>query len=223
MNNSIRIKVCGITRETDIEQALSLGADYIGFIVYPKSPRALELEKAVRLSAFVPQGKRVVVDVEPNPVSLKRYKNSGFDYFQIHINSSMGEKLLADYSNIVGRDQLWLAPRLAPLDPFPEKLFKYAKTILMDTYSRNQIGGTGQTGDFDRFAKLKKQFPDITWILAGGLNASNVLDAIQQSTASVVDVNSGVESAPGIKDPKKVHGFFQALLEIKHSTSTAEL
>ena len=205
-----------MTREADVKQVLSLGADYLGFIVYPKSPRALTLEKAAELSALVPEGKRVVVDVETDPVDLKRYKEAGFSRFQIHVNPSPEEQTLADYSTIAGPDQLWLAPRLEPSDLFPEQLFKYAKTILIDTYSKDQIGGTGHTGDFVRFAKLKGQFPDITWILAGGLNASNISNALRESTASVVDVNSGVESAPGVKDPEKLRGFFQAFLNVKH-------
>ena len=212
MNKEVSVKVCGMTRAVDVEQALSLGADYIGFIVYPKSPRAVELERAAQLSLSVPKGKRVVVDVEPNPVGLRRYRDAGFDYFQIHVNASVEEQLLADYSTIVGRDQLWLAPRLAPSDSFPERLFKYAKTILMDTYSRNQIGGTGETGDFGRFAELKNQFPDITWILAGGLNAFNVSEALRESTTSIIDVSSGVESEPGVKDAKKLRNFFKAAL-----------
>ena len=209
MNNKINVKVCGMTREVDVTQALSLGADYVGFIVYPKSPRALELEEAAELSAAVPEGKCVIVDVEPDPADLKRYREAGFDRFQIHTNPFIEEQKLADYSKSVSRDRLWLAPRLAPSDPFPERFFKYAETILIDTYSKDKIGGTGHTGDFVRFAKLKDQFPEITWVLAGGLNATNIADALKKSTASVVDVNSGVESAPGVKDPEKLKEFFE--------------
>ena len=201
-----------MTREVDVTQVLSLGADYLGFIVYPKSPRALELEKAAKLSASVPEGKRVIVDVEPDPVDLKRYREAGFDRFQIHMNPFLEEQKLADYAKSVSRDRLWLAPRLRSSDPFPEQLFNYADTIVLDTYSKDKIGGTGHTGDFARFAKLKDQFPDITWILAGGLNGLNVADAVKKSTASVVDVNSGVESAPGVKDPEKLRDFFQVCL-----------
>ncbi|MGK0456931.1 MAG: phosphoribosylanthranilate isomerase, partial [Zhongshania aliphaticivorans] len=112
MNNKINVKVCGMTRETDIEQVLSLGADYLGFIVYPKSSRALKLERAAELSAIVPSGKRVLVDVGTDPVDLERYKRAGFDHFQIHVNSSPERQILVEYVNIVGRDHLWLAPRL---------------------------------------------------------------------------------------------------------------
>ncbi len=200
-----------MTQEVDIGQALSLGANYVGFIVYPKSPRALKLESAAALSASVPQGKRVIVDVNTTPANLKRYRDAGFDCFQIHVDASVGQEQLAAYLDIVDRNQLWLAPRIAPSDPFPEQLLHYADTILLDTYSKDKFGGTGHTGDFARFADLKQQFAGTAWVLAGGLNASNIAAAVKQSTASMVDVNSGVESAPGIKDAQKLRDFFQAL------------
>jgi len=200
-----------MTREEDVEQAVSLGADYIGFIVYPKSLRALELERAAALADAVPEGRQVVVDVQPTPDTLKRCKDAGFDCFQIHIDPSMEQRIVADYSDTVGRDRLWLAPRLAPAEPFPEWILDYAATILLDTYSKDRIGGTGHTGDFARFAQLKKQFPETAWILAGGLNAANIAEAVKASTASTVDVNSGVEQTPGVKDTQKLREFFQAL------------
>ena len=200
-----------MTREADVEQALSLGADYLGFIVYPKSPRALHLEKAAELSVPVPDGKGVLVDVGTTPVDLERYRKTGFDYFQIHVDPSPDRKILDAYLTVVGRDQLWLAPRLAPADPFPEWMLEYTKTIVFDTYSKDQIGGTGRTGDFARFAELKARFADTDWVLAGGLNPANIMAAVRESNAEAVDVNSGVETAPGVKDSEKLRSFFQAL------------
>ena len=200
-----------MTREPDIRQALSLGADYLGFIVYPKSPRALSLKRAAELSALVPRGKRVVVDVDTGLSDLKRYQEAGFDEFQIHVNLPANRQVIADYSDLVGREHLWLAPRLAPSDEFPEWMLEYADTILLDTYSGTQMGGTGHTGDFKRFAKFKQQFANTRWILAGGLKPSNIEAAVKQSTATQVDVNSGVESATGVKDPEKLRAFFQVL------------
>ena len=215
MNSKISVKVCGITREADIEQVLSLGADYLGFILYSNSPRALDFEKAEKILPFVPVGKRVVVDVRTDPIDLERYKRAGFDYFQIHVEPSSDRQILNEYLDIIDRSQLWLAPRLAPADQFPEWIIEYAKTIVFDTYSKNKVGGTGCTGDFARFAELKGQFPNVTWVLAGGLNATNIADAVSQSTASAVDVNSGVESAPGVKNAEKLRNFFQALSKIE--------
>ena len=213
MNQDLKIKICGMTREEDVELALSLGADFLGFIVYPKSPRGIILERAQELAAVVPEGKRVIVDVEPSAADLRRYVDAGFDRFQIHARLPMNEQRLQEWSEIALSDRLWLAPRVSPQDIFPASALEYADTVLLDTFSKDQIGGTGHTGDFGRFASLQKQFADTQWILAGGLNPSNVLDAIAQSETARVDVNSGVESAPGIKNPEKLRELFRVLRE----------
>ncbi len=211
MNQDVDIKICGMTREEDVDLALSLGANFIGFIVYPQSPRGITLERAVELAARVPEGQRVVVDVETAPDDLLRYRDAGFDRFQIHASLPIDEQRLARWSEIVWCDRLWLAPRVAPRDVFPESALEYTDTVVLDTYSKDQVGGTGHTGDFERFASLKQQFEDTQWMLAGGLSPSNVLDAIERSTATRVDVNSGVESAPGIKNPEKLRELFRVL------------
>jgi len=213
MNQSVKIKICGMTREEDVALALSLGADYLGFIVYPKSPRGVTLERAMELAAVVPEGRRVIVDVETASDDLRRYCDAGFDRFQIHANLPIEEQRLEEWSEIALRDRLWLAPRISPTDVFPASVLEYADTVLLDTYSKNLVGGTGHTGDFGRFAALKHQFEDTQWILAGGLNPSNVLEAQMRSTAERVDVNSGVESAPGIKNPEKLRELFRVLRE----------
>jgi len=213
MNQNLKIKICGMTREEDVELALALGADFLGFIVYPKSPRGITLARAQELAALVPEGKRVIVDVEPSSDDLRRYGEACFDRFQIHATLPMDERRLEAWSTIAWRDRLWLAPRVSPQDVFPASVLEYADTVLLDTFSKDQIGGTGHTGDFGRFAGLQQQFADTQWILAGGLNPSNVLNAIEQSTAVRVDVNSGVESAPGIKNPEKLRELFRVLRE----------
>ncbi len=153
----------------------------------------------------------MIVDVETAPDDLLRYRDAGFDRFQIHAALPIDEQRLARWSEIVWRDRLWLAPRVAPTDVFPESVLAYTDTVLLDTYSKDQVGGTGHTGDFERFANLKLQFEDTQWMLAGGLTPSNVLDAVARSTATRVDVNSGVESAPGIKNPEKLRELFRVL------------
>lgn len=211
MNQDVEIKICGMTREEDVELALSLGANFLGFIVYPRSPRGITLERAVALTASVPKGRAVIVDVETAADDLLRYRDAGFDRFQIHASLPIAQKRLARWSEIVRRDRLWLAPRVAPTDVFPESVLGYTDTVLLDTFSKDQVGGTGHTGDFERFASLKQQFEKTQWILAGGLSPSNVVDAIERSTATRVDVNSGVESAPGIKNPEKLRELFRVL------------
>lgn len=205
------IKVCGLTRVEDIELALSLGADYCGLIVYPKSPRGLTVARATELSASVPAGKRVVVDVATDLKKLEQLRAAGFDYFQIHYGEESDVATLAAWSAIVGKDRLWLAPRVAPGAPFPETALQYADTILVDTYAKQQVGGTGQVGDWDRFTQLRTDYPHTDWILAGGLSPANLHAALKQTGATHLDFNSGVESAPGLKDPTKLREVFQSL------------
>jgi phosphoribosylanthranilate isomerase len=211
MLRPIEIKICGMTCEEDVDLALVEGADFLGFIVYPGSPRALTIERAIELASRVPIGKRVVVDVETSPEALKRYREAGFDFFQIHSKSSTGLPHLPEWSEIVGRECLWLAPRLAPSDVFPESIVEFADTILLDTYSKQGIGGTGHTGDWLRFKELQQQYAFTQWVIAGGLSPENVVAAISGSAATRIDVNSGVESRPGKKDPEKLRELFRVL------------
>ena len=115
---------------------------------------------------------------------------------------NVGLASLAAWSGLVGRERLWIAPGLALKDPFPGAVLEFADTVLLDTYHKDQVGGTGETGDWNGFAALKQQHPMTNWLLAGGLNPQNVLDAIAATGAERVDLNSGVESEPGIKNPK---------------------
>jgi phosphoribosylanthranilate isomerase len=211
MFRPVAIKICGLTREADVDLALELGADFCGFIVYPKSPRAISLERAVALAGRVPEGRRVLVDVETGTDELERRRDDGFDFFQIHAGLNVGLASLAGWSGLVGRERLWMAPHLRPEDPFPEMLFEFADTVLLDTYREDQVGGTGKIGDWAGFAELKQGYPATNWILAGGLNPGNVLEAIAATGAEHVDLSSGVESEPGIKNPEKLRKLFGVL------------
>ncbi len=211
MSHPVKIKVCGLTREADVDLALELGADYCGFIVYPKSPRGISLERATELAARVPAGKRVFVDVETSREHLERARDASFDYFQIHTALKDGLDRLALYSELVGKDHLWLAPRVSPQAAFPEAVLEFADTILVDTFKKDQFGGTGKVGDWARFAELQKRHPQTHWVLAGGLSPTNTLEAVAKTSAQHLDFNSGVESAPGIKDETKLCEVFQIL------------
>ena len=211
MRSLPKIKVCGLTREEDVKLTLSLGADYFGIILYPQSPRAVSLDRAVELAAAVPVGQRVAVDVATSLEDLKSYSDAGFDYFQIHFGASFEHSKLAAYSKIVGKEKLWLAPRLASEDTFPEDILDYVNTILIDTFVKDQFGGTGKVGDWARFNTLKESYPQINWILAGGLSSSNVLEALASTSADHIDINSGVETTPGIKDEVRLREAFKVL------------
>ncbi len=211
MYRPVEIKICGLTREEDVDLALDLGADYFGFIVYPKSPRGLSFERAAELAARVPEGRRVLVDVETGTEELESRLRAGFDFFQIHASLDVGLGSLAAWSGLALRERLWIAPRLAPGEPFPAAVLEFADTVLLDTYHKMQVGGTGEIGDWAGFSGLKERFPGVNWVLAGGLNPQNVLEAIATTGTERIDVNSGVESAPGKKDPEKLRELFRVL------------
>jgi phosphoribosylanthranilate isomerase len=189
----------------------SLGADYCGFILYLKSSRALSIERAIELSLRVPEGKRVAVDVAPDLEKLAQMQAGGFDYFQLHYKLDTPVETLTAWSELVGKDRLWLAPSVGPDDAFPLLALTLADTILLDTYAKQQIGGTGRVGDWARFAYLKQSHPHLHWILAGGLGPENALDALNATHAAHLDFNSGVEHSPGIKDPEKLRTVFSKL------------
>ncbi len=203
------VKVCG--RAEDAVLAARLGARYLGFIFHAPSPRCISLSAFRDLAGQLPDTFRVAVDVAPDPEKLKEMRGLGFDFFQIHFPLDQDGDDLAAWSEMVGKDRLWLAPKLAPEDPFPLSLFVHADTFLMDTYRKDGFGGSGQTGDWDLFRKLQSDYPQKKWILAGGLDAKNIGDALKQAQPDRVDVSSGVETSPGRKSPQKLKAFFEML------------
>lgn len=199
------VKVCGITREQDILACLAGGVRYLGVNRHAPSPRCVPEEAVPALLAKIPAGRRVYVAVAPELPDLAAADRQGFDFFQLHFDPlSVPEKRVALWSECVGRDRLWPAPRLAGGSGFPSPLMKYAAAFLIDGYSPAAYGGTGKTADWAGVAALKSMHSDKTWIVAGGLNPDNVVDAERASHADILDLNSGIEDAPGIKNAQKL-------------------
>jgi phosphoribosylanthranilate isomerase len=111
----------------------------------------------------------------------------------------------------VGAKSLWLAPKLPPGADVPQAWIDLAKTIMLDTFDESLFGGTGRVGDWPKFKRHRDAHPGTTWILSGGLNPGNVGGALAGSGARFVDVNSGIESAPGVKDREKLKAFVVAV------------
>lgn len=207
----VRLKVCGLTSLVDAEAADRCGADYLGFILHPRSPRFLPLAQYEAMVSRLPERRRVAVSVEPSTEDLSAMAKAGFDFFQIHFSVGIGSARLAEWSSIAGRERLWLAPKLPPEADIPAEVLASAGTVLMDTFHASGFGGSGLTGDWAKFARHRAAFPDHTWILAGGLNETNIGAALGASGARIVDVNSGVESSPGVKDEAKLRRFSEAM------------
>src|SRR4051812_3322586 len=211
MIDGIRFKVCGLTSLVDAEFADRCGADYLGFIFYPKSPRHISLAQFRAMAPRLPERRKVAVSVEPTIDELAAMRDAGFDYFQIHFRPETTSEQLAQWSQLVGQKHLWLAPKLpADADVSPAMLAA-AKFIMLDTFHNEAFGGTGKTGDWKKFSRHQTAHPGNFWILAGGLNPENIGEALPQTGAHFVDVNSGVERDPGIKDEAKLKAFVVAL------------
>lgn len=212
MIQGIHLKLCGQTRAEDARAAAGLGADYLGFILYPKSPRFLSLDRYKELAPELPAGpRRVAVMVEPTDDELAAALGAGFDFFQIHFSHTTPLTTLESWSRQVGAHRAWFAPKLPPDVDVPSEWLPLAATFLLDTFHADGFGGSGKTGDWEKFARHQQAHPQHTWILAGGLTPENVADAVQRSGAFFVDVNSGVESSPGLKDHAKLARLAAAL------------
>lgn len=212
MVDGVRIKFCGLRSLVDAEFADKLGADFLGSILFPKSPRHVSLSDFVNMAPNLPETRqRVAVMVTPPPDEIAAADAAGFDRFQIHFPSDTAAEVVRGWSEQVGRDRLWLAPKREPGTPYAESWLEAAQTHLVDTFHQGGFGGSGQTGDWDEFARLRQTHADHTWILAGGLSPDNLSHALTQSGARFVDINSGVETAPGIKNHEKMK---QAVLAI---------
>ncbi len=211
MIDGIRFKVCGLTSLVDAEFADRCGADYLGFIFHPRSPRYLPLAQYAAMASRLPDRRRVAVAVEPSLAELAALQDAGFDCFQLHHRLELAPAVLQQWSDAVGRDRLWLAPKLPPGAGVPESVLAAAGHVLFDTYQAEGFGGSGRTGDWAGFARLRAAHPGHGWILAGGLNPENVGAALAASGARFLDVNSGVEAAPGVKDEARLKRFVVAL------------
>lgn len=212
MIDGIRLKVCGLTSLVDAQFADRCGADYLGFNLYPKSPRYIPLPQYQAMAATLPDRRKVCVIVEPDPNELALMRDD-FDFFQIHFRHDTPVTTLAAWAKAAGLEKLWLAPKLPPEVDVPPALLRFTRYFLLDTFQPDAFGGTGKTGDWQKFARHQRAHPDRFWILAGGLSPETIGDAIRATQAKFVDVNSGIEAAPGIKDHEKLKSFVVRLHE----------
>lgn len=216
MIGDVTIKVCGITRAADAAVMLASGADFLGLNVWPGSPRHVPAERRPSLLREIPAAARVAVTVNPTADEVLGLFAEGFAMVQAHFDPQLATCDLPRIAAIAGPDRLWLAPKLPDGAPFPGELLNFSKTFLHDAHSRQAFGGTGKTGDWNRFQSLQASHPSQVWILAGGLGPANVSDAYQTG-ARFLDLNSGIELAPGLKSAEKMAAVSEALLKTRQS------
>lgn len=211
MNTKPKVKICGIRRQEDLLCAKTLGADYFGFILYEKSPRYISLNDLNPMTDSISMDSCVFVDVMPSADKIKQMQAIGCKNFQIHTHEGTVLKEYENYLQLINREALWLAPQISHLNQFDEALLEFTDTFLIDSYSKHKIGGTGTIGDWNGFKLLKSKYPNKQWILAGGLTPKNIKDALNSSGADFIDVNSGVEDAPGVKSEHALKHLFEQL------------
>lgn len=201
---SPRVKVCGITREADAALAVSLGAAALGFIFWPRSPRAITPAAARWIHAHVPPFvSRVGVFVNASPAEVAdATAAAGLDVVQLH-----GDEPVEAYAG-VGARIMKVAALETTADVERVLAWPSAVTPLVDAVDRERRGGTGRLADWTLAAQVAAARP---MVLAGGLNAENVGEAVSRVRPWAVDVSSGVEDAPGIKSPARLRAFFASL------------
>lgn len=201
----VKVKVCGLKRPEDVRTAVEAGADYLGFILYPKSPRFVEqssLRELLRAGENIP---KVAVMVNPSREEILKALDTGFDLVQLH-----GEERPEDLKG-VPVDKVIKAFRVRNSIPEDIEDWRNSYAILLDTYSEGSYGGTGRTFNWDIAREVVRR--GFRVFLAGGLNPENVKKAVKKVRPYCVDVSSGVEISPGVKDKMKVIKFVK---EAKH-------
>jgi len=212
----VKVKICGITRVEDLEAACKAGADMVGFVVdVPSSPRSLSLEKAESLFRLVPQNvKSVLVTVPKTPSQLVRvYERIKPDIIQLHgenVKCYLTVKRVIPDVFLVGAVQVKKGSE--PLKSALE-IAEFFDGVLVDSYKMGAYGGTGTIHDLSVSRKLRDAVYPKPLILAGGLNHQNVKKAIKTVAPYAVDVSSGVEAAPGVKDLRLIEAFIKAVHE----------
>ncbi len=215
MINGIRLKVCGLTSPADADAADRVGADYLGFVLYPRSPRHVTLEQYRAMAGQLPRRKKVAVVVEPSAAELREIAAAGFDFVQVHFEAGQFPTETVAWAAEAGRERLWLAPRLPPETEIPAALLPLTNTFLFDAFTKNRFGGSGKIADWTKFRHHREAQPEKTWILSGGLSPENIDVALKATGARFVNVNSGVESSPGKKDQARLAAFAACLAEAR--------
>jgi phosphoribosylanthranilate isomerase len=163
------------------------------------------------MAARLPDRRKVAVTVEPTAAELREIDAAGFDFIQVHFDVGVFPAAAAAWAAEAGSERLWLAPRLPPDSGIPPDLLSLANTFLFDAFAADKFGGSGKTADWTKFRRHREAQPEKTWILAGGLTPENISVALKVTGARFVDVNSGVEAAPGVKDQARLDAFVAQL------------
>ena len=204
------IKICGLKTPEAVDAAVNAGADFLGFVFFPKSPRDVSTEQAASLIARVPSHvKTVGLFVDPDDDAISHVlKQAKLDILQLHgsenpqriseLRSRFGKPVIKAIKISAPEDLIMLGPAQATAD-----------WILFDAKAHEKSslpGGNGVVFDWQLLKNLKITKP---WMLSGGLHADNIKMALDALSPDAVDVSSGVEDLPGFKNPEKIREFIE--------------
>ena len=205
MINKPYIKICGITRKSDLECAIECGADAVGFIAYPKSPRYVSPSEVKYLidQCNCPNVNKVAVFVDEDLNDINKYLDVGIDVVQLHGNET------AEFSSSINCE-VWRAIRLKESSQVQEFHNYPCSKFLIDSFVKGAEipGGTGHVADWDLSAEFISS-TDKDVLRAGGITRENVKEAYSRVMPFGFDLSSGVETMPGFKDPVKIREFFE--------------
>ncbi|QTD56000.1 phosphoribosylanthranilate isomerase [Parasphingorhabdus cellanae] len=212
------IKICGLSNEASIAAAAKAGADYIGLVHFEKSPRHVSLERAAELrEATLGAMKTVLLLVNADPkLTGQAVHIVRPDVIQFHGRETPEWiKLVRDQSNV----EVWKALGLRDQATLAKssRFEGAADRLLFDAPAKALPGGTGTSFDWTVLEGHKHKVP---WGLAGGLDSDNIAQAIEATNPPLVDVSSGVESAPGVKDVDRIAAFCQAVQDFDNRRSS---
>lgn len=214
----VQVKICGLTNLEDAQIAAQAGADLLGFIFYPPSPRYVSPEQVATIVAELrassaPRPRLVGVFVNEDFEAVEQILDfASLDYAQLHGNESpdfvtqLNQRAFKALRPHSGEDALQAANQYGDL------VAGAGPQLLIDAYDPQAYGGTGKKADWHTAAMLAQRYPRL--LLAGGLTPENVRNAVQTVRPWGVDVSSGVESSPGQKDHGAVQAFITAAKEI---------
>jgi phosphoribosylanthranilate isomerase len=208
----VEIKICGLMTPDTLDVALDAGADFVGFVFFPPSPRHVGFEAARLLGERVHgRAKKVALSVDADndwlAASIEALKP---DMLQLHGRET--PERVAAVRSLFRLPVMKAVPIKTRADLSPIRLYAHsADRLIFDARAPREAtrpGGLGKRFDWNLLAGIN---PGIPFMLSGGLDATNVAEALRITGAPAVDVSSGVERSPGVKDPEKIHAFVRAV------------
>ncbi|BAZ42596.1 N-(5'-phosphoribosyl)anthranilate isomerase [Calothrix sp. NIES-4101] len=216
----MRIKICGITNLEQGQAIAAYGATALGFICVPTSPRYVSTEQIKLIVDGLPTqiDKIGVFANEMLETVMLACHHSGLTGIQLHGDESLDfcqelRQKIIDKFDQINKIEIIKALRIRSLEDLAKAAVytSYVDTLLLDAYHPQQLGGTGQTLDWNLLQNFN---PGCSWFLAGGLTPDNILDALNQVKPHGIDLSSGVEITPGTKDLHKVARLFEKLAKV---------